>query len=132
MGRPQNLKKYPILFPNYFITSKQSGRFFQIFAAFSDYMNFNNAIRRSYATIQLCKITELITSFDSIALISSGNWKTIFFTSSIKLKGYNSFQKLNTTYIERQCKYIKFIYSEKATKYDEIFKLFLTLQTNFK
>ena len=43
MRRSKNLKKYPIFFFwNYLVTSKQNWRFFQIFVAFSEYLNFRS------------------------------------------------------------------------------------------
>ena len=42
----QNLDKFTIFFLNYLIRSKPSGRFFQIFVAFSEYLNFRR-IRES-------------------------------------------------------------------------------------
>ena len=47
MRKPQNLIKFPTWFWNLLVTSKQSAIFFQIFVAFSEYLNFREIESRA-------------------------------------------------------------------------------------
>ena len=70
----KNWKKSPILFWNYFVTSKRSGRFFHIFVAFSENLNF-----------KIMGMTEILRS--------------IWLFSTNKIKSSQSFSKQPTQLI---------------------------------
>ena len=70
MRRLQNSEKYPTFFRNYLVTSKQSGIFFQIFVAFSKYLNFTYGFDSYYsalpvACLKLCVLFISMESFSS-------------------------------------------------------------------